>query len=140
MRLSLADLIMVVAAFVAWCHLGSVPELEHLAPLPLHLVATFLCFCNIFRIGTRAELVWVATFVLSWAMFSIAEVSPYPAMLWTTVPSTMVVIAWSAFCGAYNGVGHAADRRCLSCSMLSGGVSLNESRHDAEKFPAGEKK
>lgn len=106
-RLSVADIMMTAAAVFAWWSLASVRELEPIAPLPLHLIGTFLCFCNIFRIGTRAELAWAAAFVASWITLSVLNLPPYPAMLWMTVPVMVAVIAWSAIRGRYNGVGHA---------------------------------
>lgn len=106
-RLSVADMAMALACAGAWWWMASVPELEHVAPLPLHLMGTFLCFCNIFRIGTRAEIAWMASFVTSWIVLSLAGATPYPAILWLTVPSMAAVILWSAVRGKYNGLGHA---------------------------------
>jgi uncharacterized protein (DUF1810 family) len=106
LRLSLADIGMVVAAVVASALLAQDPALRPISPMPLHLIATFLCFCNIFRIGTAAEIAWSCVFVASLGGVAALGLPPYPAVLATTIPALAAAIAWSAVWGRYNGIGH----------------------------------
>lgn len=106
LRLSLADIGMVAAAGGASLVLARDPNLREIAPMPIHLIATFLCFCNLFRIGTAAEVAWGAVFVLSMGAVAAMGLPPYPAVLATTVPALAAAIAWSAIWGRYNGIGH----------------------------------
>ncbi|MNU47197.1 hypothetical protein D3C71_360790 [compost metagenome] len=107
-RLSLADIGMVAAAGGASLMLSRDPNLREIAPMPIHLIATFLCFCNLFRIGTAAEVAWGAVFVLSWGAVAAMGLPPYPAVLATTVPALAAAVVWSAMWGRYNGIGHRA--------------------------------
>jgi hypothetical protein len=111
LRLSVADLGMAALAVAAWRLLASHPELAAVAPLPLHLVLTFLCFCNIFRIGTIAEICWAGVLVVSWAAGAALGMPPYPFLLWTTIPAASAAVVGSALWGKYNGIGHSLVRR-----------------------------
>lgn len=105
-RLSLADLaIVAVAAGASWLMSGD-PVLHATSPAPIHLVLTYLCFCNLFRIGTGAEMTWAAVFVASWTTLAAWGTDPYPLVLAPTVPALVFVVVWSALYGRYKGVGH----------------------------------
>jgi Uncharacterized conserved protein len=105
-RLSVADVGIVSVAFGASVLLFNDPYLCALWPLPIHLICTFLCFCNLFRIGTPAELTWASVFLLSWIGAAAMALPPYPAVLVTTVPALVAVVVWSMFHGHYNGLFH----------------------------------
>ncbi len=106
LRLSFADIGMVAAAVAASVILARDPALHPISPMPLHLIATFLCFCNIFRIGTAAEIAWSLVFIVSWIVAAAVGMPPYPAILVTTVPALAAAVAWSAAWGRYNGIGY----------------------------------
>jgi uncharacterized protein (DUF1810 family) len=97
---------MVAAAVAASALLSRDPALRPVSPMPLHLIGTFLCFCNVFRIGTAAEIAWGFVFIASWVFAGLLELPPYPAVLATTVPALVVAVVWSAMWGRYNGIGH----------------------------------
>lgn len=105
-RLSVADIGMVVAAGGASLVLARDTNLREIAPMPVHLIATFLCFCNLFRIETAAEVAWGAVFVLSLGFVAAMGLPPYPAVLATTVPALLASVVWSVMWGRYNGIGH----------------------------------
>jgi hypothetical protein len=113
-RLSVPDILIgAAAAGLSWA-VTDIPELAILWPLPVHVFATFFLFCNICRIGTRQELFWLSTITASLAGAYGADVEPYPAILFTTVPSAILAVGWSASAGRYNGVAHQAVGRIVA--------------------------
>jgi hypothetical protein len=80
-RLSLADLAIGVAMVTTSYVLVGTTAWE-LAPLPIHAYLTFFCFCNIFRIGRKQEVVWwvVAFLVLEFRLWTGAPPYPFTVM------------------------------------------------------------
>jgi uncharacterized protein (DUF1810 family) len=119
---------MVAGAVAASALLARDPALRGIAPMPVHLIATFLCFCNVFRIGTAAELAWSGVFILSWGAVAAVGLPPYPAVLATTIPALAAVVAWSAIWGRYSGIGHP------SVARLRSRLRAAEAPIDLERF------
>jgi hypothetical protein len=107
-RLSVSDLLIGGGAVLTSWGTSCLPQVDVLWPLPVHVFATFFCFCNIFRIGTRQEIFWSATAVSAFGVAAFAEMEPYPFALAITVPTALIAVIWSARRGLYNGIGHRA--------------------------------
>jgi uncharacterized protein (DUF1810 family) len=126
-RLSVADLaILAAAAGASWLMAGD-PVLRAASPAPLHLVLTYLCFCNLFRIGTAAEIAWAAVFVVTWATVLAMGLDPYPVVLLATLPALVLAVVFSALWGRYNGIGHnriARLRRRCNPPAITGAAHL----------------
>jgi uncharacterized protein (DUF1810 family)/membrane-bound metal-dependent hydrolase YbcI (DUF457 family) len=109
-RLSVSDVLIGVAAVIASSAMFEIPGVEMLWPLPVHVFTTFFCFCNVFRIGTRQEVFWMATVACAFGIAVLAEIRPYPFMIAATVPTAVIAVFRSARGGRYNGVCHRAVR------------------------------
>lgn len=103
-RLSVADLAIAAGAVLAAFVVSRLPDVAELWPLPIHVFATFFCFCNLFRIATRQEAFWCCTFVASILGTAALGLPPYPAVLVATVPTALGAVVWSAVAGKYDGV------------------------------------
>ena len=105
-RLSVGDLLSFGLALAAWRAILEWPGMEPLAPLPLHIFATFFVFCNVCRIATALEVVWGLAMVASVAAIGLLGLPLYPALLVPTSIVMLGLVAWSAAYGKYDGVGH----------------------------------
>ena len=68
------------------------------------VVGHFFLFCNVFRIRTRLELIWVASFlanVMTWVGLQRLD---WAAMLVIQIPITGAVIAYEMRSPSYHGV------------------------------------
>ena len=105
-RLSLGDVFLGAAlGGLSWV-LSSVPDLAPIWPLPVHVFLTYFCFCNVFRIGLKQEVCWMAVAVAAFAACLASGIDPYPSVIPPTVAMMVVSITWSALRGRYNGVFH----------------------------------
>ncbi|TLX15941.1 hypothetical protein [Rhizobium sp. MHM7A] len=103
-RVSLSDLVFILLVIVASVVLYVTLHSAVIAVIPLHLCAVFFLFCNVFRIRTKQELVWVGSYVAS-AVYSMATGTNF----WLTVlmvptPMIVVVVAWAVVSGGYRGI------------------------------------
>lgn len=103
-RLSVFDVALGVSASVASCVIANAEGLAALWPLPIHIYGTFFLFCNVFRIGTRQEFFWCASFVVILGLAMLAGARPYPLVLAFTIPTALLAVFMSARRGKYDGV------------------------------------
>ena len=64
-RFNLTDLIFIILLVITSISIyNSYGRYYSLYLLPLYVGSTFFLFCNVFRVGTRLELVWIVSFLL----------------------------------------------------------------------------
>jgi hypothetical protein len=105
-RLNLVDLILIgflVAASLAW---RSVYPDQHLWLLPLYVGLSFFLFCNVFRIGNRAEPPWYLTFVAIAVWGLTREQFPWAVLLVVCESLKVALILWRIVRGPYVGAFH----------------------------------
>ncbi len=81
---------MVVCALVTawlWGRVGS------LSLLPLVVLVHFFLFCNVFRVRTRYELIWAASFVLNAGAWQLMGELGWQSLLGAQIPITLLVFA-----------------------------------------------
>ena len=105
-RLNLTDLgliALLVAASLGW---RAVHPPDHLWVLPLYVGFSFFLFCNVFRIGNRAEVPWYLTF-LAIAAWGLTRVEfPWLPLLAVCETLKLALILWRIRRGPYVGAFH----------------------------------
>lgn len=113
-RISLSDMVFILVIIVASAVLYVTLHSAVIAFVPLHLCAVFFLFCNVFRIRTRQEMVWVGSYVASAVYSMVTGENFWPLVLLVTTPMIVVVIAWAVVSGGYKGIfassGNSAQR------------------------------
>lgn len=105
-RLSPRDVAFIAAILVASTSIYVATEMFIVAIIPIHLCAVFFLFCNVFRVRTRQEAVWIVTYVAS-AFAAIAYDLPFwPVVLGVTTPALIGVTIWAMLTGGYHGAGY----------------------------------
>ena len=109
-RFSIWDAVIVaVMAILTW-RLWLVSELlVWLCPMT---AGHFFLFCNVFRVGNRAELIWaiaLLTNVAFWVFFGTLD---WVVIMWIQAPVTIAVIVWAILQKDYHGFGWTLRRRC----------------------------
>lgn len=103
-RISPSDFVFILLVIVASAVLYVALASSLIAFIPLHLCAVFFLFCNVFRIRTRQELLWVCSYIAS-AVYSIATGADFWfAVLGVTTPMIAVAVAWAVMSGGYKGI------------------------------------
>ncbi len=103
-RLSVVDLAVLAGAlFLAWLAYGR-GDWAVLAPLPIHLVATFFMFCNVIRIKTRFEIIWMMTYAVAVILALLLDLPLWPTVLTTTTASFLAVVGHALLSGQHRGV------------------------------------
>jgi len=97
--------VLLTSAALALALQGPLGPTAWLVVLP---VAHFFLFCDVFRVPTRLELVWVACFVANVAGWQLAGGLSTLSVLLTQLPITAGVIGWTMRSPLYRGV--LADR------------------------------
>lgn len=64
----------------------------------------FFLFCNVFRIGSRKELLWAAVFVINVPLWLNEGAIHWPGVLLVQTPMTLAVILWAMRGPNYHGV------------------------------------
>lgn len=102
-RLSFRDAAVIAAAILLWFVLWwFIPMVAGIVPV---LLANFFLFCNVFRIGTRRELLWTCVFVANVLVWATLDPLSWWAIALTQTPVTLIVILWAAFGPRYHGIG-----------------------------------
>lgn len=110
-RLNLTDLVLIggLCALAASLH-GSIRE-SGIWGLPLYVGTSFFCFCNIFRIGNRLEVIWYVPFVL-FVTHDMGDFKvDWPLLLLLFEPLKAFLIGYRMLRGPYHGVFHEAINR-----------------------------
>ncbi len=104
-RFNLIDLILIIAILLlCWFIYQTVPG-STLFLVPIYVGYSFFLFCNVFRIGNRAEIVWYVPFILV-AGWSIAQgnlVALWIAVLVFFEPLKIVLVIHCIRQGHYHG-------------------------------------
>jgi hypothetical protein len=103
-RISLSDLFFILLVMIASAAIYSTLESMVIAFIPLHLCGVFFLFCNVFRIRTRQELLWVCSYIASAAYSMMTGADFWSSILLVTTPMIVVVVTWAVMSGGYRGV------------------------------------
>jgi hypothetical protein len=103
-RVNLLDIAFIVAVLVGAFFLYVATSDEVIAFIPVHLCAVFFLFCNVFRVRTRHELVWVVSYAASAIYAMVTGVSFWLTVLAVTTPMIAIVVVWAVKSGGYRGV------------------------------------
>ena len=100
-RMMKQDPVAIVAciAFVVWAW-PYVGDWSLVAPFVL---GNFFLFCNVFRVSTRTELVWAATFIVNSALW-LTFCPSLAGIFLCQIPVTGAVIAYTIMSPGYRGV------------------------------------
>lgn len=109
-RLSLRDVVFIALILVAAVVIYVVTEMLVVALIPVHLCAVFFLFCNVFRVRTRQELVWVVTYLASAVVAIFYDLPFWSVVLSVTMPVLIGVTIWAVMTGGYRGVGFSPER------------------------------
>ena len=102
-RLNLTDLILIAALVAASAGWYAVFPENHLYLLPLYVGLSFFLFCNVFRIGNKAEPPWYLVFVAMAGWGLTREEFPWLALLVVCEALKWALIAWRIRQGPYVG-------------------------------------
>jgi hypothetical protein len=103
-RLNLVDILFLALA-AALSYLASQSECwSMLAPLPLHLSTVFFVFCNIVRVRTRSEIVWMVTYAFSFIVAIAFNLPLWPTVLSFSTASLAVVVFHAVTTGQSRGI------------------------------------
>lgn len=91
-----------------WALWPAVDEMALVCPVAL---GHFFLFCNVFRLGRRAELLWGAAFVVNACAWTWFEAFTWPRVVLAQAPVTLGAIAVAIGRKDYHGVGHRLLRR-----------------------------
>lgn len=108
-RLSLQDLCFVVVV----CGMSALASFKIGPVVPMifvHLCMVFFLFCNVFRVRTRHELAWIASYLAAVLVVIEYELPFWPVVLSVTTVSLIVVTLWAIMTGGYRGVCHPKAR------------------------------
>lgn len=101
-RLSLSDAIIILACILTtWFLRGPLGEFALLFPFVL---GHFFLFCNVFRVGTRAELVWCFCFIGVFLVSLQAGEFGIGTLLTAQSPVTLGVIGYALTRPGYHGI------------------------------------
>ncbi|MBF0503339.1 MAG: hypothetical protein HQM09_24685 [Candidatus Riflebacteria bacterium] len=90
--------VVVILTSVIWPIIG---EWALLAPM---VVGHFFLFCNVFRVGTRRELAWMATFILNFLILGSVDWLSPGWLLAVQAPVTLIVIGLAVKDPCYHGL------------------------------------
>jgi len=123
-RFSLWDAAIVVAmAMLTWWLWLSVGLLAWLCPI---VAGHFFLFCNVFRVGNRAELIWAGTMVANVFAWVLTGELDWIGVMYVQTPVTLAVIVWAMLQKDYHGLGWKFRRRCGAKSLGPDGVSNDD--------------
>lgn len=103
-RLNVVDLLFLLLAFGTSYVASQSDVWAALAPLPIHLSAVFFLFCNVVRVRTRSEIIWMATYAASFAFAISFSLSLWPTVLSLSTASLAAVITHALWSGDHRGV------------------------------------
>jgi len=89
-------------ALLTWLAWHRPPHLVLVFPLVL---GHFFLFCNIFRVGTRSELIWSAVFMLNATVWFTSDRFSWTAVMLSQTPVTLAVILRAILSPDYHGIG-----------------------------------
>ena len=97
------------AAVIVFCSLATAwlwTQIGSLSLLLLIVLAHFFLFCNVFRVGTRYELLWGVAFILNATAWQLMGEIGWWKLLGSQIPLTLLVIGATLRSPAYHGIGH----------------------------------
>ncbi len=97
------------AAVIVVCTLATVWLWGRVGSLSLLLFGVlihFFLFCNVFRVRTRYELIWAASFVLNAGAWQLADALSWQRVLGSQMVVTAFVIGAELRSPSYYGIGH----------------------------------
>lgn len=103
-RLNILDLAVIAIAAGLFLTLRPSERFGLIAPVPLHLAATFFLFCNVIRVRTRHEIAWSLTYVGSLGSAAWFDLPLWPTVLTTTTASFLAVVVHALMTGQHHGV------------------------------------
>ena len=72
---------------------------------PIIVLAHFFLFCNVFRVGTKRELIWTAVFLLNCTGWTSLDRFQWLYVLGIQAPVTLGVILSAIYGRDYHGIG-----------------------------------
>ena len=102
-RLSQRDVLVITVCILATVWLWD--RVGELSLLMLGVLGHFFLFCNVFRVRTRYELVWAATFLLNAIAWQLAGDLSWQRVLGSQLVITFTVIAAELGSPRYHGIG-----------------------------------
>ena len=94
-RFSVIDAAIVAAwALATW---GLWPMLGRMAIVFPIVLGHFFLFCNVFRVPRPPELMWSGAFVINVGAWMAVGRFTWPAVLWTQLPVTLIVLLVAVF-------------------------------------------
>lgn len=103
-RISIADVCFISMIGVISAVLYFTLKSAEIAFIPVHLCAVFFLFCNVFRVRTRQEVLWMVTYVIAAAYSMRTGIEFWPLVLGVTTPMIIVVVYWAVISGGYKGI------------------------------------
>ena len=79
---------------------------DSLSLLLLGVLIHFFLFCNVFRVRTRYELIWAASFVVNAGAWQLADELSWQRLLGSQMVVTALVIGAELRSPSYYGIGH----------------------------------
>lgn len=107
-RFSLTDgLALLAGAVLTWqLHLAlSGDEARWAVGVPAAALGHFFLFCNVFRVPTRLELLWTASFLVNVVAWRAAGALGWLPVLATQTPITLLTLAATIRSPRYHGIG-----------------------------------
>lgn len=71
----------------------------------------FFLFCNVFRVGSRREMLWTLAFIVNVAACQLTLTFSWTRLLLTQTPLTLAIILTTLFSRNYHGLGYSRFRR-----------------------------
>ena len=104
-RMSARDAVVIVLSVPAtwglWCVFGPIAVV---CPVVL---GHFFLFCNVFRVGLRAELLWALGFVLNVGVLFVADAFAWDRVAMIQAPMTITTIVTTMLREDYHGLGYS---------------------------------